>query len=492
MSSMNILFVFPNMYNAPCWSPAIQILSAVMKEKGHAVSLMHILEGEFDAEKIAEKVISKDPDLICMTATSFEYDAVEKLAGEIKERAPEKLQVLGGISATLRPEMIDSSNFDMFCVGEGEKPLCELVDRLSEGKDFKDIGSLHFKDKKNPIQPFVQDLNDLPFYDWEIMNTQSLIDNRAGWLSIGFSRGCPYNCTFCVNQALRKIKGNKNYVRRRSPDNAIAELKYLVDKYEGIKVFNLDDDLLVADKKWISSFCGMYKSDIYEKHNIEFKIEARIDTVNEDVIKLLKESGCREIQLGVESGNEYIRNEVIKKNISNEQIEKIFELCEKHGLRTFSFMMLGVPGESKESLQDTQDLLLKIKPYLVRPTFYTPIYETPLYEECVKRNMFRDVEFNDHFTDSPLKFEGKLTNDYLLKFAIFLPWNINVRLGYEQYREWIEHYSGLEPDELKNKFDDILEKDEELHSSVEGIHYKYFNKNIYYLQRVDDQDLEKI
>jgi len=483
-----VLFVFPNINAGYSWSPAIQILSAMLTKAGYSTASIHIHEKygvPNEHDKIIKEIKNIEPKIIAFTATSFEYDLVNELAEHIKQNYIDAFLILGGIQATLQPEMLQNSYFDSFCIGEGERPLLELVNALYEKRDYTRIKSLWIKNNgtiiKNPIDEFITDLNTLPFFDWDILDTKKILKNRNGWLSIAFPRGCPFNCTFCVNQALKKIKGSKGYNRKKSPENAIAELKYLANHYD-ISVFNFDDDLLILDKQWFLEFTTLYKQEIFDHFKIQYKIEARADTLDSEIVQYLKLSGCKEVQIGVETGDEFLRNNIVKKGIADNQIKNAIKITKDQAIQTLIFVMFGIPHETIKSIHKTVNLIAELKPYLVRPTFYVPIPCTPLYEYCVKYDLLRqDRIIKNHFSEPAIHLTT-ISDDVLLKHKVLLPWYINKRLGLVKYEKALKHFSEESYEDFLSKFNQIVAQDQSLSKEHEGYeHYSYFEKNMNYL-----------
>jgi len=484
---VRVLFIFPNFNASYCWSPAIQILSAVLKKAGHETFLIHINDQHAfpnDTQKIIKEVKRVKPDLIGFTGTGFDFSRINEICGEIKSSYNCPI-ILGGTHATIKPDDLNESNFDAFCIGEGEKPILELTKRLKNKTAYSRVGSFWFKDNdriiKNETLGIVDDLNDLPFNDWDIMDTKDLLLKRYNRLSIMISRGCPYQCSFCVNQILKKIKGLKNYTRIRNVDNALAELRYLAGKFR-IDVFHFDDDMFLINQQWLHKFTTRYKEEIYKKYGVKYTIEARADTVNEGNVKLLKNSGCYEVRLGVETGDEYLRNKILNKRLKDETIINVFRLCNKHDLKPSAFFMFGIPHETEESLIKTIEMIAKIQPYLVRPTFFVPIYGTPLYEYCQKNKLMKEKEPENQFTEAALIYES-LSEDVLYRYYTLLPWYVNLKLGHKHYLKAIQKFEKYTKEELKNKRNKVLEEDKKLSEKTKSSHYMYFESNINFIQR---------
>ena len=397
--------------------------------------------------------------------------------------------------ATIKPEDLISSNFDAYCIGEGEKPLLNLIDKIQKGITYIDTLSFQFKCNgniiKNPLEPFEKDLDALPPYDWDIFDSSGLLEERKGWISLSLSRGCPFNCNFCINHKMKSILGVNGYVRQKSVKRSIDELIDLIHKFPSIKVFNFEDDILIFNKSWTNEFILGYRKKIYEKYGIKFKIEARVDVINEEIIKDLKEAGCQEIQFGVETGNPKLRNFILNKSISDEQIIHAFDLCRKYEINTLAFIMLGLPGETEATVIDTIRLLARIKPYLIRPSFIFPIYGTEFYNYCVENQVLKEGigEYETYLWTQgvPVRLDG-IEEEVLIRYMVLLPWYINVELGLEDYKSLISEYGNKRfiADD-KAGFKVVLEGDRDKNYELTSrniSHYSYFNDELNYLQYV--------
>lgn len=502
-----MLFIYPDFGGSSLdFSPAIEILSAVLKSKGVQVSLLHLHQKygvPMDYDVIYSQVADKNYDVIGVTSTTYQYQVSNQIVGELKKRGIKSLFILGGIHATIAPDDLETSNFDGFCIGEGEISLSELFRRLESGEDIYSIKGFYFKcgDKiiRNEKSAAVKNLDDLPFRDYEIMNTKKLLGLRNKWFSIAFSRGCTFSCNFCINQKLRALFKETNdfgYYRCNSVDRAIEELMYNVEKYhEEIDVINLDDDLLIADKKWFASFAKQYKEKIYEPYGIKYAINGRANLINEDLVKQLKESGCDLVRIGFETGSEKMRNLVLAKEITDEQLKFAFSLFHKYNLRAQAFCMIGIPGETKDTIQASIDMLQELKPDLIRMAIFEPFIGTPMYYYCVEHDLLlnsKDMPTNS-FSNSNIRFEN-LTHEELIKYELLFPWYMNFSMDNkysDEYKSLIEKYEKVincnDSIDLIKK--EILEVDKRMSNKVEMekiTHYRYFQNNNYYYQLYKD------
>ena len=490
---MKILFIYPDIItNTMNFCPAIHMLSAVMKREGYLTSMLHINNDngvKYDRKIIIE--LSEGYDLFAVTSTTFNYKYANEIAGWLKESYPNILRILGGSHATIQPEDFESSNFDIFCVGEGEEPMKDLVRALECNMSWNKIPNLITRNGTNPVRGFMRDLDSLPYWDFDITDTQKIIDQRKGFLSISFSRGCPYECTFCINHLYKKIemgKGDRmsDYLRRRTPENTVNELEFLAKRFK-IKYFNIDDDLLTINKRWMREFTDRYANQIYKPFNIKYIINARADSLTEDVVKMLADSGCKEARLGFETGNEKVRNKLLDKRTSNEDLIKACANLDKYGVQSVAFAMIGLPGESWDTFGDTLDMTIKLRPKLMRMTFLYPYKHTKIYDYCFARDLFKNEELTDNRDyGSCLKFD-KINDQELFCMRFLFPWFVNEQWFFDiEYTKAIAEFISLPLSKLKHVIPDIIEKDKELSENCTHSHYRYFSGNEYYFELHDN------
>lgn len=496
-----MLFIYPDLGgNSISFSPAIEILSSVLNEQGINTHLIHLhtVHGmPFDYDLIYQKVLSINPDIIGITSTTYQYQISNQIAGDFKKRGITTPIILGGIHAIITPDDLDNSNFDAFCIGEGEVPLSELFRRLAVNADITTVPGFYFKKGEKVIKNYysevIADLDQLPFRNYELMNAFKLLKVRDNWLSISFSRGCPYSCNFCINQKLKDIhrkSSSSKYFRTQSVERAIKELRYLVKKYVNeIKLFNLDDDLLMLDRNWFLEFAKRFRDEIYLPYRIRYAINVRANLIDEEIIAMLKESGCHLTRVGFETGDENMRNKVLGKGISNEDLFRTFNLFHKYNLRSLAFSMIGIPDESEDTVKSSLEMLRVLKPTLIRLAFFEPFVGTPMYDYCNQNNFFKDDYrlAGNTFLETSLRFD-KISSHALALYHLLFPWYLNiefVKTQKEKYQRLIEKYRILAEEELLKELTrkHVLEDDRKISAelSEEGIeHFEYFNNNNFY------------
>ena len=205
------------------------------------------------------------------------------------------------------------------------------------------------------------------------------------------SRGCPYKCAFCHNPAEQDYyKKSGKYLRRRSVDNVLNEIKECMDKFP-IKRVEFEDEIFNLNKKWFNEFCEKYMKEI----KLPFWCQLRADSVTEDTVEKLKQAGCEEVFVGVESGNDRIRNQVLKKQLSSKSIITAASLIKKYGIRLQITGMFGTPGETDKEMIDTVNLIEKIKPDSVPTYTLFPFPKTPILTYAVETGYMDANRYNE-------------------------------------------------------------------------------------------------
>jgi anaerobic magnesium-protoporphyrin IX monomethyl ester cyclase len=502
---MKVLFIYPNMYSALSFSPAIAQLSAVLKRAGHDVALIHLhsrVGFGFDPDqssdwgKLGHKVQAIKPDLIGITSTSFEYDVTNRMARFLgRQSAP---IILGGAHATYCPDDIWNSAFDAFCVGDGEMPLIELCRRLEENvpRDalFRDLPSFLSKESSSsglpdPIPLFdqVENLDDLPRMDRDLFDMEQIIRARAGWVDVYTARGCPFPCTYCCNHVFERLyaksKKKPRGYRQRSVGNVLNEITYLLEKYPGkVKVISFQEDYLNLDRKWMLDFCKDYQQAV----GLPFYMCARPNSIDPEVAAALKGAGCREVSLGIETGSEFIRNTILKKSISNGHIRHAAQCLKREKIRIFANIMLGAPQETNETLGETVAMLAEIKPELIRPTIVVPLRGTELHDNCVRNGLLSISNFTPSkslFEESVLRLSD-LSPLELQRFRYLFGWKVNAAMRDGLYGIYSPCIQAMEREPLEKWRErgflrDVIQRDADLSyvSQKLGLpHYRFFGE----------------
>jgi len=386
---MHVLFVFPSAsskYIFVDYHQGIGILSALLKQNGHSTSLLRI--SHFDARRLDREVEKQKPDMI---AYSFTSDQAPLAIRIMQHLAPRHIfSIAGGVHPTVSPEDI-IPYVDAVCRGEGEGVFLDLMHEKPLST-MKNLWLYNYGDYiKNDSRPFWPDLNSLPFPDREIFDYQQSLDqdHRADFMA---GRGCPFRCSYCINNRLLDLAPGKP-VRLRSVDNVLSEIKEVLEHYSGIESICFQDDTFALRKIWLAEFCQKYKNEIH----LPFVCNLRINSTDQDTIDMLAEAGCQEARIGVEQGNENLRTLVLHRKMSNTQIIQTFAAIRKAGIKAFSYNMIGIPGETEQTIAETVELNKQLHPDKLHVSIFHPYPGTELYDLCSAENYFTMAKSESYF-----------------------------------------------------------------------------------------------
>ena len=317
-----------------------------MERRFNAVSRIMQDESNPVWDILIERIVKTKPEIIGISCYTVNMTAVNIIANRIKSVLGDIPIILGGIHPTSNPQrtLDEIKSADYIVVGEGEKTFQELADAIGS-KAIAPIridgvlarGNSYFKPRE-----LIKDINSIPFPRRDFTDQSNYIFGAP----ILTSRGCMYQCAFCASHVMWTRK-----VRFRSVENVIGELKLLKDKFS-TKRIRILDDTFVLNKKWIAQFCKRLKE---EKLSFSFNCSGRINTVDEELFKMLSESGFDSIAFGVESGSPGVI-ERIKKNIDLSKVPEVIKMANRYGFDTTAFFMTGHPGETLEDMRMSEDL----------------------------------------------------------------------------------------------------------------------------------------
>ena len=374
-------------------------LAAIVEDEGHSVVISDLgLEPEGSLEEGVAVIASQAPDLVGITAMTNNYHSADKTCALLKARVGCPI-IVGGPHATIFPERIASDpSVDYVAYGEGEETMRELVQAIAaEGPrppddTLRDIRGICFAsgDKviRTPARPLIKDLDALPFparHLFELSRYPLYAANGERMVTLLSSRGCPYKCIYCF----KGIVGHT--YRQRSPNNVIHEMRHLVHEF-GYRSFYFIDDLFTLDRRHLAAICSQI---VEEGLDIRWQCLARADRVTPDLLELMYRAGCREIHYGIESGNpEILAN--IGKGITLDQARRAVAWTSKAGILAKGYFMLGLPGDSEETIQQTIDLASDLQLDQAMFSLTTPFPGTRLWDEVVARHP--GVAFDQDFS----------------------------------------------------------------------------------------------
>lgn len=357
-------------------------VSAMLKKHGHSVELSLVSQSRpLDIAK------SFQPDIIAYSTTTGLHNQYLTINQALKKEIP-FFSVFGGPHPTFFPEMIEEEGVDALCIGEGENAFVELVDSIENQQEYRFVRNFWIKEKgtiyKNEVRPLIDNLDEFPFPDRELLYNKDAFLRNSPVKSLITRRGCPYSCSYCFNHHYHRMYKNKGkVVRYRSVDNVIAELQEIRDNYP-VEMFGFVDDNFILSKKWLQEFSEKYAV----RFDVPFYCGVHVDQIDEERCALLKKAGCQAVYMGIESGDETLRKQLLRRNISEEQIRRSASTIKMFGMKLFAQNMLGFPGGSFKTAMRTVFLNMDCQPDFSWVSLYAPFPRTDLGDYAVRHGFF--------------------------------------------------------------------------------------------------------
>ena len=395
----DILFVYTNVngFHQDTYSFGIGYLSAVLKNNGFYPTL-EVVKSRKDYKKVLKTVLEIKPKVVGFTSVSSQFVFVSELATMIK-KIHNCIIVCGGVHPTIFPDCLFSAPaLDGVFIGESELSFLDFVKEVKNGNDYKKVDNFCYINYgeliKNKLRPRIENLDLLPLPDRDIYDYQSIIDETDGMAKMISSRGCPFHCTYCSNHALAGIYGQKsNTIRYNSVERALQEVESLKNKYRFQRLY-FSDDIFILNRQWLDLFLTKYK----KRFKIPFMCHIKPAVTTKDILLKLKEAGCYRVFLAIESANNHIRNILMKRAVTKSQLENNFHWAKEVGVETQSVNIIGVPGETEETILETIELNRKVNPTLVGVSIFSPYEGTELGDYCRTNGLLRKTN-SRYFSD---------------------------------------------------------------------------------------------
>ncbi len=394
---MNILLLIPSSKFAKtvirdvlygCWCcgkrigggtlPPLVLLSVatVLKQDGHRVRIIDTSREAEARGKILKEIAFTDAVILLTSTMTFLEDAA--CLAELKKAKPSLLTVIFGAHPTFVPKYsLSSRDVDIIVRGEPEYSIRDVFRKLRNKDSWHSVGGIGYRNNGDIIinadYPYIEDLSNLPIPDRSLLpdvNYYNPIVSRIPYTTTETSRGCPGKCTFCTAP---HMYGGK--LRYRSVENVIEEIEYLIGL--GYK------EIYYRDETWTTfkiRNMGLLKRMIENKYNLTWICNVRVGTVDKEALKLMKAAGCHLIKVGVESGCQRILDGV-RKRINVADTANLFEWAKEVGIDTHAHLMAGMPGEDRDSLNETMRFIKKIKPTTIDVGICMPYPGTDLFNE---------------------------------------------------------------------------------------------------------------
>lgn len=362
----------------------VAYLAAVLKRAGFHARVYDQFAAATSPAAVADLVTEGGYDIVGFSILTPNMPMVEQTVQAIRTAAPHVRIVFGNThSAIYRRELVEAGWADFVVYGEGEQTFLELVSALAGGASrFSDIAGLVWRDEGGRIQinvarPQLEDLDALPFPDFSDLDLPRYLApptllRQEVILPIVYARGCPWSCSFCAQ--------NINYpkVRKRTVGNVLDEIERNIDEY-GVSWFGFQDAIFPLHERDAIRFAdGMIRRGLHRR--CRWLTEARVDTVTRDSLAALREAGLYLMMYGFESGNDGILSRHNKKH-SIEDSRRAMAWTRDLGIFTYGLFMVGLPGETEETIEDTIRFAIELDPEIAKFNRFTPYPGSPLFFE---------------------------------------------------------------------------------------------------------------
>jgi len=345
---LRILFVEKQIDYEP---QGIMSLSSSLEAAGHEVALA--ICAQEDPLDVARKF---EPGIVGYSVMTGSQNYYFELNQHLKESLKHPFfSAFGGPHPTFFPEMISEAGVDGLCIGEGEGAIVDLANRLDNGGPPPDLPNWWLKIDgevvKNPTRPLVPALSDLPLPDRRLIYDKHAYTRESPIKHFLGGRGCPYNCTYCFNHAWYQIYERQKRGFQRSVDHVLDELEIVRERWPLEHVVFIDD-LFIIYLDWLAEFADKYPRRI----GLPFFCNVRANLVTPEKVALLKKAGCVTVSMGIEAANDRVRNDLLKRKMSREQMIHAGQLIRGGGVHLTSTNILGLPTSTLEDDLDTMSL----------------------------------------------------------------------------------------------------------------------------------------
>lgn len=364
-----------------CVAPlGLASVAAYLREKGISVKIIDADAENLSLQLLRQKMQEYNPNIVgitSMTPTVHDDLAVAKVAKEVGAYV-----VIGGPQVNAMPcETIQFEQVDFGILGEGEYPMFKLCEALSEKNKFADVPGLIYKEDRKILMnsPYIHfNLDELPVPARDLLphKRYSSLIAKGRLTTISPGRGCPFTCGFCFKQPSDKV------IRFRNPKFIVNEIEEVINRYS-IEEINFVSDTLTLKSSFIEEICNEI---IERKIKISWIAPTRADCLNPELLRLMKQSGCRSLRIGVESGSPEILS-LMGKKTDHEQLIRVFRWIKKAQIQTFAYFIIGYLNETEETVRQTLRFVKKIKPDLIMYNIATPLPGTKLFSQAVEAGL---------------------------------------------------------------------------------------------------------
>lgn len=381
-------------------------LASVLEKNGHQVNVLDCAAISMGFEELKALVSSLKPEIVGITAMTPTINSAINAASLVKEVLPSSMVVLGGVHPTFMDNEIISNvkAVDVVVRGEGEQTLVELVSAYERKDEFaRVLGITYRKDEKiirNPERPYIEDLDRLPKPAFKHFPLDKYKIFGRKILPVVSSRGCPFQCSFCVTS---RVFGKK--VRMRSPIGVVDEVEWLLKEF-GADAITFYDDTFTFSRDRVEKIC----KEILERGiDVPWDCQTRADCLSPEILREMRRAGCQVITLGIESASQFTLR-AVGKGTTPEQNEKAVRMIKEAGISVVASVIVGYPGETMEDVRRTLEFIKKLKLDDAYVCVATPYPGTELYRLIKEKGWIMVEDWSMYDTLTPV-FENPMISE---------------------------------------------------------------------------------
>lgn len=373
----------------------ISYMAAVLEENGFDVNIIDASALEMTWNDLENELNRLSPTVVAITALTPTIEQAKKTAKLVKKCCPESKVVMGGYHPTFNhQELLKTDYVDVVVMGEGEYTMLELVQTMENGGDLSKVKGLALEGQVNPPRPLITNMDELPFPARHLlpMDHYKMLNMKTGMATMITSRGCPMQCSFCASAALHGPK-----LRLRSAKSVVDEMEHLVNDHQ-VGTIAFMDDTFTLNHRMVREICEEIKN---RNLKVFWGCTARVDTLSPDLLEIMREAGCITLFMGVESADQQMLDET-NKNITIEKVRQAFQLSREHKIRTIASVVLGMPGDTKDSIKRTVNFVRELNPSYAVFSLATPYPGTKFYKESFEKKLIKVKDWSKYTLISPV------------------------------------------------------------------------------------------
>lgn len=359
---------------------SISYLSAVAKQSGHLTYFCTLEKEIFSPRDLLTQVKEIKPDIVAYSINIVGF----KRAVDLNKKAKlihKFISILGGPQATFSPNTFSESGMDVYAIGEGEWVFRDFLKRVDAGESYDDLDNLITPSGCNQVRNLITDIDAIPFPDRDLILSNSCL-GQVPKKTFYATRGCPFGCTYCANNYLRRLyKGKGRYVRRFGVERILREIELVKSKYRMDFVKFGDDVFVMRADDWLEEFTEKYA----ERIGVPFNCFLRIDAIDDNVLQLLKRAGCFSVHLSVDSTSRHVREKIFQRKMRTENITEKLKQVNSYGINTWVNYMLAAPESTLQDDLNTIEMSRQGKVTYAAYSITVPTRGTDLHKYCIDK-----------------------------------------------------------------------------------------------------------